>query len=93
MCEGYSWAQDRESITVSMPIGAVKGKDVVYKLSPTALCTGIKGSPLVIDGEIFSAVKPNDSLWEVEVVEGQRNVVAKLQKAKAQLWGSLIKAA
>jgi hypothetical protein len=93
VCDGYSWAQDREFITISMPIGAVKGKDVVYKLSPTALCIGIKGSAPVIDGEIFGAVKPDDSLWEVEVVEGQRNVVAKLQKAKAKLWGSLLKAA
>jgi hypothetical protein len=93
VCEGYSWAQDREFITISMPIGAVKGKDVIYKLSPTTLCIGIKGSAPVIDGEIFSAVKPDDSLWEVEVVDGQRNVVAKLQKAKAQMWVSLLKAA
>jgi tetratricopeptide (TPR) repeat protein len=89
-CNGYSWAEDRESISIFMPIGLVRGKDVIYKLSPTSLTIGIKGSAPVIDGAIFSTVKPDDSLWEIDVVEGQRKVIATLQKAKAELWGSLL---
>ena len=91
VCSGYTWKQDREVITITMPIGAAKGKDVNYKLSPLNLSMGIKGSTLVIDGELHNSVKPDDSIWEVELIKGQKCVVAKLQKAKSQGWSSLLK--
>ncbi len=92
VCENYTWAQNRDLLTVYIPIGEMKSKDVVYKLTPTTLCIGVKGSAPVIDCALFSAVKPDESLWEIEVVDGQRNVAAKLQKAKSQNWPSLLKA-
>jgi hypothetical protein len=92
LCDNYTWAQNRELLTVYIPIGEVKTKDVVYKLTPKTLCIGIKGSAPVLDCELFSTVKPDESLWEVEIIEGQRNVAAKLHKAKSQNWPSLLKA-
>ena len=92
VCAGYSWSQDRETVTITMPIGDVKGKDVIYKLSPLSLSMGTKGSTPFIDGELLQTVKPDESIWEVETVKGQRSVVAKLHKAQALPWGSLLKA-
>jgi hypothetical protein len=91
VCNGYTWKQDRDVITVIMPIGAVKGKDVNYKLTPSSLSMGIKGSALIIDGDLQNSVKPDDSLWEVESIKGTKCVVAKIQKGKAQSWHSLLK--
>ena len=91
ICNGYVWSQDREFVSIFFPIGDLKSKDVEYKLSPTSLCLGIKGSAPVINDELMGKVKPDDSLWQIEVIEGKRNAVAKLRKAEDGPWRFLFK--
>jgi len=33
---------------------------------------GIKGQPLLIDDELIGTVKTDDSLWEIDSVDGKR---------------------
>ena len=91
MCDGYSWAQDLEFVSIYVPIGDLKSKDVVYKIAPTSVCFGIKGAPPVINDELLNIIKPDDSLWEIEMVDGKRTAVAKLRKAKDGQWKFLLK--
>jgi acetyl esterase/lipase len=91
LTDSYCWDQDQQFISISLPIRDLKSKDVVYKLTPTSLCLGIKGSPPVIDDELLNLVKPDDSLWMIEVIEGERTVIAKIRKAKDGQWKVLFK--
>ncbi len=91
--ELYSWTQTSEQITIFMPIRAlIKGRDIIYKLTPTTLILGIKGEQPVIDGLMFNAVKPDDSWWEIDTVDGKRFVKAVIQKvAEHEQWKVLFK--
>jgi hypothetical protein len=91
--KGYSWTQTDRDVTITMPIGAnIKSKDISYKLSPKALVMGLKGQTPLIDGDLLSTAKPDDSLWEIETASGQRIVKAVLRKAVEHThWEFLLK--
>ena len=76
-----------------MPIDeAIKGKDIMYKLTPTSLDLGIKGQDLYVSGELWNTVKLDDSIWEIESDNKLgRCVTVHLKKAKGQKWDYLLK--
>ena len=80
-------------VVIKMPIDEnVKGKDVVYKLTPTSLDLGIKGQALYVSGELWDTVKLDDSIWEIESDNKLgRCVAVHLKKAKGQKWDYLLK--
>ena len=92
--KGYTWTQTDKDVTIIMPIeAAIKGKDILHKLTPKTLTLGIKGKTPLIDGELMSTAKPDDSLWEIDTVEGKRVVKAILRKAvEYNRWEFLLKA-
>lgn len=88
----YSWDQTAEEVHINIPIeAAIKGKDVVFTLAPNSLKVGIKGQPLLIDDELIGTVKTDDSLWEIDSVDGKRCLVVTLVKAKGEQWDFLLK--
>jgi len=84
-----SWSE----IVIRMPIDEnIKGKDVVYKLTPTLLDLGIKGKDLYVTGELWGTIKIDDSLWEIESDNKLgRCVTVHLKKANGQKWDYLLK--
>jgi hypothetical protein len=80
-------------VVIKMPIDEnIKGKDVVYKLTPTSLDLGIKGQDLYVSGELWDTVKLDDSIWEIESDNKLgRCVAVHLKKAKGQKWDYLLK--
>lgn len=48
--DGYTWTQTLQEVVVHMPIPPkVKGRDIVYKLTPTKLTVGVRGAKPAID--------------------------------------------
>ena len=92
--KGYTWTQTDKDVTITMPIeAAIKSKDIVYKLAPKTLTMGIKGKEPLIDGELLGTAKPDDSIWEIDTVDGKRVVKAVLRKAvEYNRWEYLLKA-
>jgi len=78
---------------IKMPIDeGIKGKDIVYTLTPTSLDLGIKGQDLYVSGELWDTVKLDDSIWEIEADNKLgRCVTVHLKKAKGQKWDYLLK--
>ena len=91
--KGYTWSQTDKDVTIIMPIeAAIKSKDIVHKLVPKSLTLGIKGQTPLIDGELLNTAKPDDSLWEIDTVDGKRVVKAVLRKAvEYNQWEYLLK--
>jgi hypothetical protein len=89
----YTWTQTQKQITIFMPILAkIKSRDIVYTLTTTSLILGIKGETPAIDGLMINTVKPGDSWWEIEVVNGKRSVKAVIRKdADDKMWNYLLK--
>lgn len=65
--ENYSWTQTLQEVTVnvSVPKGT-KSRFVNCEIKKNHLKVGLKGQPLIIDGELYNAVKPDDCFWSIE---------------------------
>ena len=57
--------------------GAYKAKDLVVSIEKKYLKVGIKGQPLIIDGEFPKDVKMEESTW---VLEDKKCVMLQLEK-------------
>jgi len=89
----FRYEDSWKDITVRMPIeDAIKGRDIVYKLTPSSLELGLKGQAPFVSGELWDMVKTDDSIWEIEThPKLGRCVTVQLVKAKGAKWDYLLK--
>jgi len=82
----YKWTQTLEEIELRVPLPmAVKAKDVVVNLAKKSLKLGLKGHPLIIDGEFEATIKVEESAW---VLEDKRTLVLTIEKMNKMSWWS-----
>lgn len=75
---------------MSIPEGTTS-KQLTVDIQKTHLKVGIKGQPLMIDGELHKQVKKGDSIWCIETVaSGERVLQISLTKKDQQNWWSTI---
>lgn len=80
----YKWTQTLEEIELRVPLPmAVKSRDVVFDLQKKHLKIGLKGHPLIIDGELDAVVKVEESAW---VLEDKRTLVLTIEKVNKMSW-------
>ena len=86
----YKWTQTLEEIELRVPLPmAVKSRDVICDLQKRHLKIGLKGHPLIIDGELESDIKVEESAW---VLEDKRTLVFTIEKVnKMSWWSRLVK--
>ena len=60
-------------------------RDVVVNLGKKNLKLGLKGHPLIIDGEFEAAIKVEESAW---VLEDKRTLVLSIEKVNKMSWWS-----
>mmetsp|Transcript_31407 Transcript_31407/g.102422 ORF Transcript_31407/g.102422 Transcript_31407/m.102422 type:complete len:278 (-) Transcript_31407:44-877(-) len=91
--DAYEWVDEGDVLKVYItPFESkYKGKDVVYKLTPTHLTVGLKGMDAFIDEALWGSVKTDDSLWEIDEYKGKRALVVALEKVKNVGWDFLLK--
>uniref|UniRef100_A0A7S3E4W4 Peptidyl-prolyl cis-trans isomerase n=1 Tax=Chloropicon laureae TaxID=464258 RepID=A0A7S3E4W4_9CHLO len=89
----FTYKDEGGEIEITMPIdAAIKGKDINAVIKTRTLTLGIKGQDAVIDGdELIDTVRPDDSYWEIDTVEGQRSCVVTLVKQQMKQWEYLLK--
>ena len=82
--EKYKWTQTLEEIELKVPLPmAVKARDVVVDIQKKHLKIGLKGHPLIIDGEFDALVKIEDCAW---VLEDKRTLVLNIEKVNKMSW-------
>jgi len=82
--EKYKWTQTLEEIELRVPLPmAVKARDLVVDIQKKHLKIGLKGHPLIIDGELDAIVKVEDSAW---VLEDKRTLVFTIEKVNKMSW-------
>ncbi|XP_075970609.1 nuclear distribution C, dynein complex regulator [Anticarsia gemmatalis] len=87
--EHYRWTQTLEEVELRVPLRQVlRPRDLTVTIGKRHLKIGIKGQPLIIDGELDSDVKVEDSTW---VLQDGRNLLINLEKVnKMNWWGRLV---
>lgn len=61
----------------------VRPRDVTVKIGKKSLYVGVKGQPAIIDGELHSDVKTEESMW---VLQDGKEIVVNLEKLKGMNW-------
>jgi len=60
----YTWTQTLSTLEVHVLVKpGVKAKQIVCDIGVGTLKVGIKGEPLILQGEMYGKVKPDDCMW------------------------------
>jgi len=65
----YVWNQTLQEVDVKIPIEAdfkVRSRDLSIQFTKTKVKVGLKGKPMMIDGEWHKAIKVDDTFWTLE---------------------------
>nr|AFN53679.1 mitochondrial putative rotenone-insensitive NADH-ubiquinone oxidoreductase [Linum usitatissimum] len=87
----YSWGQTLQEVTITIPVPqGTRSKQITCEIKKKSLKLEIKGSPTIIEGELYGSVKVGESFWNLE---DQRIVSILLTKLddKTNWWKSLMK--
>ncbi|KAL1503954.1 hypothetical protein AB1Y20_010372 [Prymnesium parvum] len=78
ICAGYRWTQELTELTVSieLPPGTTK-RDVVCKFSMQNFTAGLRGHPPIVEGALFSKIKVDDCMWQLQ---DSHKLIVTLQK-------------
>lgn len=83
-CLAFHFFHVRVKLKVPLAI-TVRPRDVTVKIGKKSLFVGLKGHPPIIDGELHSEVKTEDSMW---VLQDGKTIVINLEKLKGMNWWS-----
>ncbi|CAL9201147.1 unnamed protein product [Musa hybrid cultivar] len=65
--DNYSWTQTLQEVTVNIPVPqGTRSRFVTCEIKKTHLKVGLKGQPLIIDGDFYQSVKTEDCFWNIE---------------------------
>ncbi|XP_019088540.1 PREDICTED: LOW QUALITY PROTEIN: protein BOBBER 2-like [Camelina sativa] len=82
--EKYSWGQNLQEVTINVPVPAgTKSWSVTCEIKKNRIKIGLKGQELIIDGEFFHPVKPDDCFWNIE---DQKMIAVLLTKQDQMEW-------
>lgn len=84
--EKYNWGQTLQEIELRVPLGgAYKAKDLNVTITKKHLKIGVKGQPLIIDGDFPKEVKIDESTW---CLEDKKTLLFNIEKVNQMEWWS-----
>jgi len=70
--ENYRWGQTLQELEIQIKIPkGIKSKQLLVDFKGKHLKVGVKGQPLIIDGELHAKVKPDDCAWTLDSETGK----------------------
>lgn len=88
--EKYSWTQQLPEVNITVPVPeGTKSRFVVCDIKKNHLKVGLKGQPLIIDGELYKPVKVDDCFWSIE--DGKSLNILLTKHNQMEWWKSVIK--
>ncbi|URD78111.1 CS domain [Musa troglodytarum] len=88
--DNYSWTQTLQEVTVSIPVlQGTKSRFVTCEIKKTHLKVGLRGQPLIIDGDLYQPVKAEDCFWSIE--DGKFISVLLTKQNQMEWWKCVVK--
>ncbi|CAM9937541.1 unnamed protein product, partial [Laminaria digitata] len=88
--EKYEWTQTLQELSVVVPIPeGLKSRDIVCDITKSRLRVGVRGQPLLVDGEMYNKVKVDDSFWTLE--DGKEVNIALQKENQMEWWKCVVK--
>ncbi|XP_055378549.1 nuclear migration protein nudC [Condylostylus longicornis] len=84
--ENYKWTQTLQEVEIKIPFKVnfnLKSRDVIVEIGKKTLKVGLKGHPPVIDGELCSDIKIEESVW---VLQDTKTILITLEKINQMTW-------
>jgi len=82
----YNWGQTLQEIELRVPLnGAYKARDLTVSIEKKHLKVGVKGQPLIIDGDFPKEVKLDECTW---CLEDKKTLLINLEKVNQMEWWS-----
>ncbi|XP_008780424.2 protein BOBBER 1-like [Phoenix dactylifera] len=86
----YSWTQTLQEVTVNIPVPqGSKSRFVACEIKKNHLKVGLKGQPLIIDGDLYQSVKAEDCFWSIE--DGKSICILLTKQNQMEWWKCLVK--
>mmetsp|Transcript_93126 Transcript_93126/g.216420 ORF Transcript_93126/g.216420 Transcript_93126/m.216420 type:complete len:97 (+) Transcript_93126:113-403(+) len=91
-CE-FTWTDSAEQVTVVVPLrGNIAMTDCRVKMSAVALRLKFRGQDPVIDGDLWKACLPDESVWWIQKHSGKYLFIMKIQKETTEVaWERLLR--
>ncbi|OQR82749.1 nuclear migration protein nudC [Achlya hypogyna] len=87
--EHYVWTQTLQEAHVSIPVPeGTTSRQVAAEIRSKTLKVGLKGQPLIVDGELHKRVKVEDSFWTLE--DGNRICIYLQKENQVEWWKCII---
>jgi len=87
--ENYKWIQTLPEIDIQIKIApGIKSKQLIVEFKNKTIKVGVKGQPLLIEGELYAKVKPADCAWTLDSETGKLGIT--LAKLNNMEWWSRI---
>lgn len=67
----YSWKQELAELDVVVPVPkGTRGKDLSVVIARNKLSVGLKGKDKIMEGDLFAAIKVEESFWNIGAWNG-----------------------
>lgn len=91
MGPNYYWSQTLDELTVTIPLpDNTTAKMLDVNIQSKRLKVGVKGQPVLIDGELHRKIKKDDSLWTIEADGNKRSLQITFTKFEGQYWWNCV---
>jgi len=87
--DNYVWTQTLAEVEIHIPVPATTvGKLVKVDMTNTKLTVGLKGQPMLIDGELHKRIIVDDCVWTIEPgsVPDTKEIVINIAKHNKMEW-------
>ncbi|CAK8686076.1 unnamed protein product [Clavelina lepadiformis] len=84
----YSWTQTLQEVELRLPFKVdfpVRGRDVICDVQRKSIRIGLKGRPLVIDGETYNEIKTEETYW---TIDDRKTLILTVEKVNKMEWWS-----
>eukprot|EP01119_Soliformovum_irregulare_P003281 TRINITY_DN13649_c0_g1_i1.p1 TRINITY_DN13649_c0_g1~~TRINITY_DN13649_c0_g1_i1.p1 ORF type:complete len:161 (-),score=34.35 TRINITY_DN13649_c0_g1_i1:26-508(-) len=79
-----TWDQTEQEVILTVPVGeGVKGREVSVEFKVGHLKVGLKGKSLIIDGDLYQHIVPDDCTW---LMDGPNVEITLSKSASSETW-------